>query len=31
MAASAISIDLGYVDVAVGSYGAVSAAHGGRR
>ena len=31
MAASAISIDLGYVDGAVGSYSAVSAAHGGRR
>src|SRR3954469_12738967 len=31
MAASAISIDLGYVDGAIGSYGAVSAAHGGRR
>jgi DNA-binding IclR family transcriptional regulator len=31
MAASAISIDLGYVDGAIGSYGTASAAHGGRR
>jgi hypothetical protein len=30
-AAAAISIDLGFVEGAVDLYGAVSAAHGGRR